>query len=673
MAPEASQSEDSSYQAPRLRSEARSSPPFTSRDEAATEEATIVDPGIAERIAAEIAREQRLTTPKERNAAPDLCGPRLGEYRLVRLLASGDTSHVHLARREGVAGVARHLAIKTLRREHAQDPQRVRAFVDNARVLSALRHDNIARVFEIGLHDGTHYVAMEHLSGMSLRAVLQHCPSGLPMDFAITAIASCAEALHHARSTNARHERRHLRSVPSYFMACADGAVKLCQLGLAKLPTPTPTTLEFAYLAPEQARGDTFDARNDVFALGVMLYELITGVHPYLDPTDPAFPTARDRLLHADVDPPTRYTPQLAGELSAVVMTAMARDADRRYRDCREFAQALLKAAEGVGVSAGQAVVRRLMNQLLGTQPNARRAAGSPALIESSAIHDSDEITSVYIGVPALPPDPIANHAATASTSVTGSTEAPATASPLDHKAAPRQSPTHRSSPLEVLEPKPQPRPEVRINARALPLNAHRIARARAAVANPPDPQQEPRRAFQALVLLGAATTLVAGFALAVAASARPETTAEPNIATAAPNGVRRPAPTSSPAASTSDQPTDQQPRLRAEPPRQPPAEPSYQPPDSMAAPEPEMTPAQPDQPPDPPAYQPPDLPYQPDMPPAESPVPPDQIVTPPTDLPSDQPTDAPTDRPPDLPSDQPTDLPTDRPTDQPTDQPHQE
>ncbi len=618
------QSQLAALAAPRIppmpRAEARSPRSFASQDERAAEEATLVDAGLAERIAAESAREQRIAIQRTPHAAPTKArAPRLGEYRLLRLLASGQTSDVHLARPQEAAAFVRHLAIKTLRHEHRRDAQRVLAFVENARLFSALHHEHVARVLDAGIHDGTHYVVMDYLHGLSLRTALQHSPGGLPLDFAITAIASSAEALHHARSRQPHHANLRLGIAPSYVMACQDSAIKLCRLGNKEIPLPTAANGEFAYLAPEHARGEAGDARSEVFALGVMLYELLTGVHPYLDPTEPAFATDHDRLLHAKVEPPIKYMPHLASELSAVVMTAMARQPDDRYRDCHEFGQTLLDAAERVAVRAGPAAVRQLVNHLLGTNKSTDEVSSEVTNVR--VIVDSDEIPSVRVVEPAskatsiapvtspAPSTPArpstspwsARPATIAPISAQDPTAHPATALPQGHEVARSHPPGRGTSPRPAPTPTPHVRPAARPTAQADVSNRHRSVGAGTVATNPRDAQREPRRAFQALVLLGGAAVGVASVALAFSIQL---VTPEPTLSATPPHRARKPEPISiEPAATVLPAPDP----------------PSEQPPDQSAYPDPlsdlsATQPPPPTSPPDPPAHQQPPDPsaYQP-------------------------------------------------------------
>ncbi|HRC59030.1 MAG TPA: serine/threonine-protein kinase, partial [Kofleriaceae bacterium] len=324
-------------------------------------------------------------------AAADRSPPRdvtLGKYQLVRHLASGGTSHVFLARIEGPTGFSRHLVIKTLRQEHAHNPAHVAAFVDEAWFLSSLHHGNIVQISDVGTgDDGTHYLAMDYLHGETLRAVLQQVRASgerLPLDFALTAVASCAEALQYVHTRHGS-DGRWLRMVhrdvtPSNLMACYDGAIKLIDFGNAKAATRTSHTPtgeikgETEYMAPEQARGDAVDLRSDVFSLGVVLYELTTRIHPFADRSDKA---TKQRLLHGEITPPAQLLADYPSELSRVVMTALARDPNLRYRDCGALGRAIQELAERLELRTGPAAVRQAMVQLFGAKQEAWEASPS--------------------------------------------------------------------------------------------------------------------------------------------------------------------------------------------------------------------------------------------------------------------------------------------------------
>jgi serine/threonine protein kinase len=470
-------------------------------DARAAVESTVVDSHVADRIAVELAIAQREAEAKALPPPPPPPRPprepeptfRLGKYGLMSYLASGRTSHVYLARLEGPAGFARHLAVKKVRARHARDPKRVARFLEMARLFSTLHHSCIAQISDVGVDGRTPYLAMEHLHGISLRTALDRCPGGLPLDFAVTAITSCAEALHYARSKQSAHGHRYLGIAPSHVMACLDGSVKLVGLGYTGDPTSMLTSRELAYLSPEQARGEAVDARSEVFALGVMLYELTTGAHPYLDPSsEPTCRSARDRLVHAEIQPPAQRFPWFSLELSDVVMTALARDPDLRYGDARVFGRALLDVARRLSLPPGPRAVGQLVSCLLGLQPAEEPGPAQRSLCSSPVA----EFTRQPV-IPSLAWAGIWSD---------------------EERETLSQSPARRTSLLEVF-------PD------AFPLQTDdgaRTSEVERATTRSVEPSSLPRRllrALAALVLISATVMLAAGLVIAARSAALPVTT----------------------------------------------------------------------------------------------------------------------------------------------------
>lgn len=374
------------------------------RGVAAATEVTEVDADVADRIQREF---QVALQPADhagcRVAVAELLLP-LSSYCVLGHIASGRTSEIYLARPNRPAGLARDLALKVLRPELAQHLSHVAAFVKQARLLSGLHHENFVRLCDSGADGNSYYLAMDYLHGINLYAALQRSPSGLPLDIVLSVITSCARALHYARTKQADAETQYLGLAPSHVMACADGAVKITQLGQTVGPAHAHGRCELAYLAPELVRGEPADAGSEVFTLGVMLYELTTGVHPYWAPSStPGLRTLRERLLHADLAPPTKQRPLLPSALSALIMTALARNPRRRYRDCLQLAEALGEVAERLALQLGDAAVRRLVEHLASAAPFAAAPVQpAPAIDEPSnpaAGDDSNVITLVRLGL----------------------------------------------------------------------------------------------------------------------------------------------------------------------------------------------------------------------------------------------------------------------------------
>ncbi|MBA3502407.1 MAG: serine/threonine protein kinase, partial [Deltaproteobacteria bacterium] len=268
-------------------------------------------------------------------------GEQLGKYQLIHRLASGGMASVYLARATGPGGFVRHVVLKTLRTKGVADPALVPMFLDEARLAASLHHRNIAQVFDVGSEDGTYFLAMEYVHGETLRAVMEAASAfdgRLPLGFGVTVVCAAAAGLHHA------HERRGARGVPlgivhrdvapSNLIVSYDGSVKLIDFGIAKAAeraTHTKTGCikgKEGYMAPEQIRGFPVDRRTDVFALGILAYEVMTLRRAFA--SDSQFETL-ERTVRCDLVLPTQAVPGFPPELEAVIMTALEPDPDDRY------------------------------------------------------------------------------------------------------------------------------------------------------------------------------------------------------------------------------------------------------------------------------------------------------------------------------------------------------
>ncbi|MCZ7681979.1 MAG: serine/threonine protein kinase [Sandaracinaceae bacterium] len=255
----------------------------------------------------------------------------IGPYRIVRQLAMGGMAEIYLARQRGLEGIERTVVLKRILERHAHDAEFVTMFLDEARLLAALSHPNIAQVFDVGQVEGTYYLVMEHVRGPTLGKLLASAreagAAALPRREALGVGLAVAEALHYV------HERKdelgrpldivHRDLNPANVIVSYDGAVKLIDFGIAKAATKVYETRTgvvkgtYGYIAPEQLLGETpVDRRADVFALGILLYEMCAGVHPY-DVSDE--PNLIDRVLEARYRRPREVRPDIAPELDDLI------------------------------------------------------------------------------------------------------------------------------------------------------------------------------------------------------------------------------------------------------------------------------------------------------------------------------------------------------------------
>ncbi|MEN9797077.1 MAG: hypothetical protein RL653_773 [Pseudomonadota bacterium] len=282
------------------------------------------------------------------NAQPQL----IGKYQLLKKIATGGMAEVWYARQSGIAGFRKEVVLKRILPHLADDPDFVRMFLNEARMVARFTHPNIAQIFEFGRddHSGAYFIAMEYVRGEDLGRVLRQAwdrEQWLSQALAIRVIAACCDGLHYAHSQS-DEQGRPLRVVhrdisPQNILLSFDGGVKLVDFGIAKAADQGNHTQsgaikgKFAYMSPEQASGKPLDNRSDIFALGLVLYELLTNERPFKRDSEIATLSA---ALECKIDPPS-HVAEIPSELDDVVMRALARNPEDRYPDARAFQMAL--------------------------------------------------------------------------------------------------------------------------------------------------------------------------------------------------------------------------------------------------------------------------------------------------------------------------------------------
>jgi serine/threonine-protein kinase len=298
----------------------------------------------------------------------------LGNYELVRLLAQGGMADIYLARQ---TGLDRLVAVKVLNRQRANDAESCALFMDEARLVGMLSHANLAGVFEVAAEEGVRYLAMEYVHGCDLRELLgaaQKARAAVPYAAAVAIVKAAAAGLDHAhRRCGPDGRPLHLvhRDVSlSNIMVSHEGAVKVIDFGIARSQVSSHHTNpgivrgKASYMSPEQCVGDEVDLRSDVFALGVVLYELTTGRRCFGGASD------FDRMLavvQGVYTPPCELYKEFPVALDAVIRTALAADPADRYASCAAMIEALEHAAALEGWDASTAAVVRLMAGLFGS------------------------------------------------------------------------------------------------------------------------------------------------------------------------------------------------------------------------------------------------------------------------------------------------------------------
>jgi serine/threonine protein kinase len=212
-----------------------------------------------------------------------------GPYELLRKIAAGGMAEVHLARRWGDSGFYREMVVKRLFPQFANNPASLVLFQYEARVMAELAHPNIPQIFDLGECEDTWYIAMEYVPGVNLADLWRAGARGgtpMPLDVTLGIVIQICEALHHAHEAEDRGGNAlqivHRDVTPHNIMITRDGVAKLMDFGIAQTNANRHEQRgvlrgTLAYMSPEQVRGRWLDRRADIFALGVVLYELTTG------------------------------------------------------------------------------------------------------------------------------------------------------------------------------------------------------------------------------------------------------------------------------------------------------------------------------------------------------------------------------------------------------------
>jgi serine/threonine-protein kinase len=288
-----------------------------------------------------------------------------GRFLLLERVAIGGMAEVFLAVERGDPA-ARLRAVKRILPTLTEDGELVRMFLDEARLVAQLDHPGIVPVLELGRLGEGWYIAMEYVAGRDLRALAERLRARgerLPVEVAALVAARAADALDHAHRRRAADGAElgvvHRDVSPGNVLVGFDGTVRIIDFGIAlaarRRPPGDPVVRgKLGYMSPEMVRGLPVDRRSDVFALGVVLHELLSGVRLF---TGAAELAVMEKVSAAEARPPSCANPAVPAELDRIVLRALAREPERRFAWASELRDALSPWARGAG-PAGAALAR---------------------------------------------------------------------------------------------------------------------------------------------------------------------------------------------------------------------------------------------------------------------------------------------------------------------------
>ena len=337
---------------------------------------------------------------------------RLGKYELIERLSTTGMAELYLARQPGPHGFEKIVTVRRLLPEVTAQPEVVRAFLGEARMAARLSHPSIVQIFDLGSTGKEYFLAMEHVDGRDLATVQERAAkAGLQMSAPVAAhvVSRVCAALNHAHTLRDIEDRPlglvHRDVNPHSVLLSFQGDVKLVGFGLARateLAAETQAGLlqgKHGYMSPEQGRNEEVGPRSDIFAAGILLYELICHRRLFRRNTEPATVRA---VLEDPIPPPSAVVEDVPDEIEAVIMRALTRDPSGRYADARLMELDLDQAMKASGWHAGPDELADYLDKLF--PADERAPAPRMAAPEASTTRRFIEAqTQIESGAPSAP------------------------------------------------------------------------------------------------------------------------------------------------------------------------------------------------------------------------------------------------------------------------------
>jgi eukaryotic-like serine/threonine-protein kinase len=274
-------------------------------------------------------------------------GTRFGKYTLLNRIAVGGMAEIFLARQEGLEGFEKTICIKRIRPHLSSQPNFVRMFLNEAKLAAQLNHPNIVQIYDLGRINDSYFIAMEYISGRDMSRIIPKAEKAgipFPMIYALRIASNVCEGLYYAHTkTDAYGNPLHVvhRDItPENILVGFNGTVKIVDFGIAKANTQIEQTRageikgKLSYMSPEQAMGAQLDARSDIFALGSVVYEWITGYKLFTGENEMAILKS---IIDGKIYPPSYFKEDVPESVERILMKALEKDKEKRYQSAWEM------------------------------------------------------------------------------------------------------------------------------------------------------------------------------------------------------------------------------------------------------------------------------------------------------------------------------------------------
>lgn len=315
-----------------------------------------------------------------------------GKYYLLERINVGGMAEVFKAKTVGVEGFERIVALKRILPSIAEDEEFITMFIDEAKIAVQLQHANIAQIFDLGKVDDSYFIALEYVNGRDLRAIfdeLRKRGERMPVAQVCYFIMQLCEGLdyaHNKRDVQGRDLNLVHRDVsPQNVLLGYEGEVKLIDFGIAKAAGKASKTQagilkgKFGYMSPEQVRGLPIDRRSDIFALGIVLYEMLTGERLFIGESD--FSTL-EKVRNVEIIPPSSFNAEIPDKLERIVLKALEKNVEDRYQNAIDLHDDLQLFMHSVGQFASRKDLSAWMKRSFAGDASGAALGGEPMDLE---------------------------------------------------------------------------------------------------------------------------------------------------------------------------------------------------------------------------------------------------------------------------------------------------
>ena len=323
-------------------------------------------------------------------------GIEYGNYLLLDKVATGGMAELFKAKRRGVQGFQKIVAIKRILPHLVENEEFVTMFIDEAKLAAQLNHPNIAQIYDLGKIEDTFYIAMEYVEGHDLRKMLKKCKEKgchIPEPIVLFVASKVLSALDYAhRKKGLDNKDLHIvhRDIsPQNVILSLEGDVKLVDFGIAKAATKASQTQAGAlkgkllYMSPEQAWGEKVDKRSDLFSLGAVMYEALTGKKCFLADSEI---NILEKVRNVDYVPLKKVNPKVSDKTVRIIEKALTKDVKERYQSAKEMEQEILDVLNSLPYTVNERVVSEFVNALYKEDMNKLKELSEKLVIESSVL-----------------------------------------------------------------------------------------------------------------------------------------------------------------------------------------------------------------------------------------------------------------------------------------------